>query len=102
MMLSREIQMAQKLVDEALELTKKGRADAAQEGFNTEVYLLRANAQIQSTLEHIKMIQEGVMEDVQTIERKMKEKKVTDDYGLDADSGKPIGRTFDVNGREIR
>jgi hypothetical protein len=94
--------MAQRLVDEALELTKKGRNDAAQEGFNTETYLLQANAAIQKTLEHIKMLQEGIAEDVATLERKMKDRRVTDDYDLDTDSGKPVGRQFDVNGREIR
>ena len=94
--------MAQRLVDEALELTKKGRNDAAQEGFNTETYLLQANAAIQKTLEHIKMLQEGIAEDVATLERKMKANRVTDDYGLDSDTGKPIGKTYDADGNEIR
>ena len=94
--------MTQKLVQETLALTKKGRSDAADEGFKTDVYPWVINGQIQQSLEHALMLLDGIAEDASAIERKMKAGKVTDDYDLDSDSGKPVGRQFDVNGREIK
>ena len=102
MILSRTVQMAQTLVEETLDLTRKGRSDAADEGFKTDVFPWVVNGQIEKNLQHLQMLMEGIAEDASVIERKMKDRRVTDDYDLDTDSGKPVGRQFDVNGREIR
>lgn len=94
--------MTQKLVQETLALTKKGRSDAADEGFKTDVYPWVINGQIQQSLEHALMLLDGIAEDAAAIERKMKVGRIPDDYDMDPDSGKPVGRQFDVNGREIK
>ena len=86
--------MAQKLVAETLEMTKKGRADAATEGFNTEIFLLQLNAQIQKNLEHIDMLITGINEDAAYLEKRMSESKTPYEYGRDADTGKKVGKLY--------
>ena len=97
MKLSKTVEMTKKLVAETLEMTKKGRADAANEGFNTEVFLLQINAQIQKNLEHIQMFMEGIAEDAENIEQQVNAAKIPDEYGRDRETGKKVGRMWPAN-----
>ena len=96
MKLSRTVTMAQEVIDDTMALTKKGLRDASEEGFKTEVFPWAVNVQIQNNLKHLKMIVNGIEEDAQLLEKRMSASKEPDDYGVDEESGKPLGRYLGV------
>ena len=88
--------MTQKLTQETLTLTRKGRAEAAEEHFPTESFPWVVSGQIEKNLEHIEMLMTGINEDALYLEKRMSDNKSPDEYGRDAESGKKVGKIWPV------
>ena len=96
MKLSRSVQMTQTLIQDTLTLATKGPHEAVESGFRADIFPWAINAQIQKNLEHIQMLLEGIAEDARVLEKRMSDAKQPDEYGVDAESGKPFGRYLGV------
>ena len=95
MRLSKTVQMTQALIEDTLALTQKGRSDAAEENFKTDVFPWAVNGQIEKNLQHIQMLMSGVLEDALNYEERFHQQNcISAEDGYDEASGKKIGKYY--------
>lgn len=96
MKMSKTVEMAQELVSDTLLLVRSDRGDAAEAGFNPDVYKSVVSGMLEKNLQHLQRLIEGISEDAQLYEERLRKIKAPDEDGHDADTGKPIGRIWPV------
>lgn len=94
MKLSKTVEMAQELVTDTLALVRSDRGDAAAMGFKTDEYKSVVSGMIEKNLQHLQRFVEGIAEDAQMYEDRLRTAKAPDDDGRDEETGKPVGTYY--------
>ena len=99
MKLSKMVEMAESIQQDAVDLIRSNRGDAATEGFDPDVWHQIANAQIDKDLNHLSMLLASIKEDAIRLEALLQKKGKLDEEG--EETGRPLGRYMGVSGGEI-
>lgn len=94
MKLSKTVEMVQELVTDTLVLVRSDRGDAADMGFKTEEYKSVVSGMVEKNLQHLQRLVEGIAEDAQLYEERLRRVKAPDEDGRDPETGKPIGNYY--------
>ena len=94
MRLSRTAEIAEAMIQEVLTMTQKGRSDAAEEHYPTDVFPWAISGQIETKLKDVAILMTEIIEDAHFLEKRMSANKAPDEYGRDEETGKKIGRLY--------